>query len=111
MNQGNVEEIVVVRENDTDTASKVAIVIVFIWMLLGILAFIFSLVCFAYNGTFMQNWVGFITAIVMGPFYWIYYFNAGDYCSSASRQQILQRQIIRKVRQVKKKFGKKTQRK
>lgn len=104
----NGQEIIVYREDENmGTWSKVAVVVVIIWVLLGVLAFVFSLVCFAYNGTFMQNWVGFITAIVMGPFYWIYYFNASGYCSSMTRQQQIQRQIFKKVRQFKKKSGKK----
>lgn len=72
--------------------NSVGMFIALIWVILGILGFITSVVCFAYNGTFMQNWVGFLTAVTLGPFYWIYYAMVGDrYCTSqvgGKRQQM-----------------------
>lgn len=109
MNQQKEEEVVVFAE--PSSTSKVAAIIVFIWALLGILAFITSLVCFAYDGSFMQNWVGFLTAIVLGPFYWIFYAYSDGYCKSGSRKQQIQGQILKKVKQVKRKLGKKLQKK
>lgn len=103
----NQEDVIVISENQEKPVSRTVIVIILLWMMLGFLAFVFSLICFAYNGTFMQNWVGFLTAIVMGPFYWIYYFNAPGYCSSVSRKQQVQRQIQKRVKQIKTKLGKK----
>ena len=106
MNQQKEEEVVVFA--GPSSTSKIAVVIMFIWALLGILAFITSLVCFAYDGSFMQNWVGFLTAIIMGPFYWIFYAYSDGYCASgSSRRQQVQKQILTKVKQVKRKLGKK----
>lgn len=105
MNQQKEEEVVVFAE--PSSTSKIAVVIVFVWALLGFLAFITSLVCFAYDGSFMQNWVGFLTAIVMGPFYWIFYAYSDGYCTSGNRRQQVQKQILKKVKQVKRKLGKK----
>ena len=106
MNQQKEEEVVMFAE--PSSTSKIAVVIVFVWALLGVLGFITSLVCFAYDGSFMQNWVGFLTAIVMGPFYWIFYAYSDGYCTSGSRRQQVQKQILKKVKQVKRKLGKKS---
>ena len=105
MNQQKEEEIVAFAE--PSSTSKIAVVIVFVWALLGFLAFITSLVCFAYDGSFMQNWVGFLTAIVMGPFYWIFYAYSDGYCTSGNRRQQVQKQILKGVKQAKRKLGKK----
>lgn len=105
MNQQKEEEVVVFSE--PSSTSKTAMLILFIWALLGVLAFITSLVCFAYDGSFMQNWVGFLTAIVLGPFYWIFYAYSDGYCTSGNRRQQVQRQVLKRVKQVKRKLGKK----
>lgn len=104
MNQQKEEEILT---EPSPVFNNVAMTILFVWALMGILAFITSLVCFAYNGTFMQNWVGFLTAIVMGPFYWIYYTYSDGYCTSGSRKQQVQSQIRKRVQIIKKKLNKK----
>jgi hypothetical protein len=50
------------------------------WVLFGILAFFFSLVCFGYSGSFGEKVFGFFLAILFGPFYFVYYFADGTYC-------------------------------
>ena len=76
------------EEDQEDMESKPAynsfvLFFVIIWVILGLMGLLFSVVCFAYEGSFMENWTGFITAIVLGPFYWIYYaFSDPTYCSS-----------------------------
>lgn len=106
MNQRrNEDEMVLTEQRKPPNAPMtIAVFVVFVWMLLGVVAFITSLICFAYNGgSFMQNWVGFITALVLGPFYWIYYTYAGtSYCTSAKKQQT--------VLPLKRKLGKKPKR-
>jgi len=71
------------------TASmKVWLFILLVWAFLGVLAFITSMVCFMRQGTFMEKWVGFLTAIFTGPFYWLYFFNIGTgYCGDIQQQQ------------------------
>jgi len=67
---------------------------VIIWVILGLMGLLFSVVCFAYDGSFMENWMGFITAIVLGPFYWIYFaFSDPTYCSSGAQDQQQQQEI------------------
>jgi hypothetical protein len=52
------------------------------WSITGIIAFILSLVCFGYSGTFGEKILGFIISIVFGPFYFLYYYYSGSYCKS-----------------------------
>ena len=53
-----------------------------IWVFTGLLAFITSLICFAFNGTMSDKFLGLIVALVIGPFYWLYFiFNNTGYCS------------------------------
>lgn len=53
-----------------------------IWVFTGLLAFLTSLICFAFNGTISDKFLGLILALVIGPFYWLYFiFNNTGYCS------------------------------
>jgi hypothetical protein len=54
------------------------------WAVLGVAAFIMSLVCFSKKGTTSgQKVIGLLLAVFLGPFYWIYYAGSGSYCKSA----------------------------
>ena len=68
----------------TDSGGKVRALFLAVvaasWVLFGILAFFFSLVCFGYSGSFGEKVFGFILAIIFGPFYFVYYFADGAYC-------------------------------
>lgn len=92
----NRKEEVIVKESTSPTT--IVVLVAFIWALLGLLAFVTSVVCFAYNGTFLHNWVGFLTSIVLGPFYWIYYAYADPtYCSKSSgRKLAIQKKFTKK---------------
>lgn len=50
------------------------------WVLFGVAAFFFSLVCFGRSGSFGEKVFGFFLALVFGPFYFVYYFADGAYC-------------------------------
>jgi uncharacterized membrane protein len=53
-----------------------------IWVFTGVLAFITSLICFAFHGTMSDKFLGLSVALVIGPFYWLYFiFNNTGYCS------------------------------
>lgn len=56
------------------------IVIVLLWIVAGIAAFIMSLVCFGYSGSTANKVIGFLLAFLFGPFYWIFYSYNKDYC-------------------------------
>lgn len=96
MNQKE-EEIVLVQQQKSN-AGVFAAIIIFIWMMLGLLGFITSLVCFAYEGgNFMQNWVGLLTSMALGPLYWIYFLYAGEsYCKTNGKFQKTIKQFVKK---------------
>jgi hypothetical protein len=56
------------------------LVFVVAWAVLGFGAFVMSLVCFSKKGTGDGNVVGLLLAILLGPFYWLYYLGSGTYC-------------------------------
>ena len=60
------------------------LIFVVIWAVLGVGAFVMSLVCFSKKGTAngSSNVIGLLLAIFLGPFYWLYYFGSGTYCKT-----------------------------
>ena len=56
--------------------------IIVIWLLAGLVAFIASIVCFGRGGSSSENIVGLLIAMFFGPFYWIYFFVSKTYCTS-----------------------------
>ena len=53
---------------------------IIIWVVLGIIAFIYSLICFGKSGSGLEKVVGLVLAIFFGPLYWIYYIAVKNYC-------------------------------
>lgn len=51
-----------------------------IWAILGIVAFIYSLVCFGKSGSSLDKIVGLLLAIFFGPLYFIYLIFNKSYC-------------------------------
>ena len=52
-----------------------------IWSLLGVVAFFTSLICFGFRSSSLdQKVLGLLVSIVLGPFYWLYFYFAKDYC-------------------------------
>jgi hypothetical protein len=93
MNNDNAEQV----ENRKRSASKMKpkrnlliTIIVVLWVTLGITGLITSIVCFAYNGTYIENWLGLVVAATLsGPFYWLYFaFAPKTYCSSSAKDSI-----------------------
>lgn len=69
------------REDETyDFASWFLLLIVLVWTVAGIVAFLWSIICFGKSGTMSQQIVGLLLAIFFGPFYWLYYFSVKKYC-------------------------------
>ncbi len=61
--------------------NKGLISFVVIWSLLGLAAFITSLICFGFRSSSLdQKVLGLLVAIILGPFYWLYFYFAKDYC-------------------------------
>jgi hypothetical protein len=59
---------------------KGLITFLFIWVFIGLVAFIMSLVCFARSGTTFDKIMGLLLAIFFGPFYFLFYVFNGGYC-------------------------------
>ena len=78
-------EIAVQENGEQPNLSKVSIValgvLVLIWMLAGISAFVMSLICFGFSGTMPEKVIGLFLAIFFGPFYWIYFIAVKNYCN------------------------------
>jgi len=71
------------EENELSKPAAIAITIfVLVWVLLGLSAFITSLVCIGKSGSGTSKALGVIISWIFGPFYFIYLaFNKG-YCRS-----------------------------
>ena len=51
-----------------------------LWFITGLLGWLMSIYCFKYNKTKIENVVGVLIAILLGPFYWLYYIYMQNYC-------------------------------
>ena len=49
------------------------IIVIFIWTILGLAGLIWSIICFGKNDKTSLNAIGFLLALFLGPFYWLYY--------------------------------------
>ena len=58
----------------------IILLILFGWVISGLVGFIMSLVCFGYNGSTGDKFIGLIISLLFGPFYWIYYAVNSSYC-------------------------------
>ena len=58
----------------------VLVIFFFVWSLLGLIAFIYSLYCFGKSGTVLDKTVGFIVALLTGPFFFLYLYVNRKYC-------------------------------
>lgn len=51
-----------------------------VWAAFGVVGFVMALICFGFSGSLGEKLFGLLAAIMMGPFYFIYYFSSGSYC-------------------------------
>jgi hypothetical protein len=51
-----------------------------VWASFGVVGFVMALICFGYSGSIGEKLFGLLAAVMMGPFYFIYYFSSGSYC-------------------------------
>lgn len=54
--------------------------VVFTWVLLGIFAFLWSIICFGRSGDLGYKIVGLLLAIFFGPVYFLYLLAVKNYC-------------------------------
>jgi hypothetical protein len=73
----------VVVEDDSGSMSAwqwIWFTIVFIWVVLGILGFLWSIICFGRSGDLGYKIVGLLLAIFFGPVYFVYFLAVKNYC-------------------------------
>ena len=63
----------------TSIIGIILISLYFLWVVIGIIAFITSLYCFSRSGTTAEKVLGLVLAIFFGPFYFIF-FSMSGYC-------------------------------
>ncbi len=54
--------------------------LVSLWVTLGLLGFIWSIICFGSSGTITEKFMGLIVSSLFGPLYWVYLYSTG-YCT------------------------------
>lgn len=57
----------------TKTVNYIAYFVI-IWLILGLISFITSIVCFGFSGSIGEKMIGLLIALLFGPFYWLYFF-------------------------------------
>lgn len=61
--------------------SFIILIFLLVWIIGGIISFIGSMMCLAYEAPMQDKILGVIFAIIAGPFYWIYYVYNINYCN------------------------------
>jgi len=61
-------------------------IIIWIWFIAGLLGFIFSIVCFGFNGSIGDKFLGLLIVLAVGPFYWLYFIYNNNYCTTRTLQ-------------------------
>ncbi len=64
------------------------LIFLIIWMILGIIAFITSIVCFGFSGSITEKILGLVLAILFGPFYWLYFYFNKNYCGRKTNSTV-----------------------
>ena len=70
---------------DTKNVLLALAVVAIAWVVLGISALIQAGTCFGSNSTLAEKVVGLLLAVLLGPFYWIYFKTSTTYCKYPSR--------------------------
>jgi hypothetical protein len=72
-------------DNDTTNGEAygilILIIVFWLWVIMGFIAFLTSLICFARNGSTIDKVVGLLLALFFGPFYFLFYAFKKDYCT------------------------------
>ena len=53
---------------------------IILWLITGFIAFITSAICFIRSGTIGEKILGLLLALLLGPFYFIFFIFADNYC-------------------------------
>jgi len=64
----------------SNTRATIVMILVVVWVLSGLIAFIYSLYCFSKSGTTGEKILGLLLSMLIGPFYFIYLYVSSSYC-------------------------------
>lgn len=59
---------------------QIVTIFLFVWVFLGLIAFVWSLYCFRKSGSTEQKVLGFLLAVFLGPLFFIYFRFSKNYC-------------------------------
>ena len=71
---------IIIKHDSEDKMVLYYLIFIIIWIIIGFIAFITSLVCFGRSGTIAEKIIGLLLAILFGPFYFIFFFADSTYC-------------------------------
>jgi hypothetical protein len=68
------------KDGDETATIQVFGLFMFVWIVLGLAAFVWSLYCFGKSGTIFQKCLGLVMAIFFGPLFFLLYKFSPTYC-------------------------------
>lgn len=57
------------------------IIFLWVWLITGLIAFLASIICFGFNGSITDKFLGVVIVLLVGPFYWFYFIFNSNYCT------------------------------
>jgi hypothetical protein len=67
-------------KDDEQTTVQIFGLFMFVWIILGLCAFVWSLYCFGKTGTMFQKILGLIMSVFFGPLFFFLYKFSPTYC-------------------------------
>jgi hypothetical protein len=68
------------KEREIEITIQIFGLFTFVWVMLGLIAFLWSIYCFGKTGTIFQKFIGIIMSMFMGPLFFFYYRYSPTYC-------------------------------
>ena len=68
------------KEREAQITVQIFGLFAFVWVMLGLIAFLWSIYCFGKTGTIFQKFIGIIMSMFMGPLFFFYYRYSPTYC-------------------------------
>lgn len=59
-------------------------IFIWVWFITGFIAFLASIICFGFNGSIADKFLGVIIVLIIGPFYWFYFIFNSNYCTRST---------------------------
>ncbi len=68
------------QQTDENTTIQIFGLFMFVWIVIGLSAFVWSIYCFGKTGTMFQKVLGFAMAMFFGPMFFVLYKFSPTYC-------------------------------